>query len=65
MGVLDQIRKQCVEFPCQKGENILRVCPLTPGFVLERLLIYPKGFFIRDIYLGPEESFFCRSSDKM
>lgn len=65
MGVLDQIRKQCVEFPCQKGENILRVCPLTPGFVLERLLIYPKGFCIRESYLGPEETFFCRSSDKM
>ena len=64
-GVLDQIRKQCVEFPCQKGENILRVYPLTPGFVLEKLLIYPKEFCIRESYLGPEETFFCKSSDKM
>ena len=64
-GVLDQIRKQCVEFPCQKGENILRVYPLTPGFVLEKLLIYPKEFCIRESYLGPEETFFCKPSDKM
>ena len=56
-GVLEQIRKQCAEVVCQKGENALRIYPLTPGFVLEKFVIYPKGYRIRESYLGPAETF--------
>ena len=56
-GVLEQIRKQCAEVVGQKGENALRIYPLTPGFVLEKFVIYPKGYRIRESYLGPAETF--------
>lgn len=42
-GVLSQIRRQTVSIKCRAGFNTLRVYHVTPGFVLEKIVIYPMG----------------------
>lgn len=60
-GVLDQIRCQSVPVQLEQGINTIRVTPVTPGFVLEKIVIYPHGNKPAEAYLGPTETYRCRS----
>ncbi|WP_440897503.1 glycosyl hydrolase 115 family protein [Amphibacillus sp. Q70] len=58
VGVLDNIRKKCSTINCQKGLNTLRIYTVSPGFVLEKLVLYPKGRQLEQSYLGPTETYY-------
>ena len=60
-GVLDQIRCRSVPVQLEQGINTIRVYPVTPGFVLEKIVIYPHGNKPAEAYLGPTETYRCRS----
>ena len=59
-GVLDQIRIKSTTVTCRKGKNTLRIYPVTPGFVLERIVIKPKGMVLPESYFGPPETYYVR-----
>lgn len=57
-GVLNHIRKHVTQIHCKSGLNTLRIFAGSPGFVLEKLVIYREGHKPADSYLGPEETFY-------
>lgn len=57
-GVLNNIRCQSSEIKCLEGVNTLRLYAVTPGFVPEKIVIYPKGKKPANAYLGPKETYF-------
>lgn len=57
-GVLDNIRRRSSEIACVSGLNTLRIYAVSPGFVLEKLVIYPAGKQPAASYLGPVESYY-------
>lgn len=57
-GVLNNIRRHSSEIVCNAGLNKVRVYAVSPGFVLEKLVIYPAGRKPPESYLGPVESYF-------
>lgn len=59
-GVLSNIRKQATKMTCKEGINTLRVYAITPGFVLEKVVIYPEGKKPADSYLGPKETYYIQ-----
>ena len=63
-GVLSQIRRQTVSIKCRAGFNTLRVYHVTPGFVLEKIVIYPMGEQPEESYLGPAETYHGRQEEK-
>ena len=63
-GVLSQIRRQTVSIKCRAGFNTLRVSHVTPGFVLEKIVIYPMGEKPEESYLGPAETYHGRQEEK-
>ena len=63
-GVLSQIRRQTVSIKCRAGFNTLRVYHVTPGFVLEKIVIYPTGEKPEESYLGPAETYHGRQEEK-
>lgn len=63
-GVLSQIRRQTVSIKCRAGFNTLRVYHVTPGFVLEKIVIYPMGEKPEESYLGPAETYHGRQEEK-
>lgn len=63
-GVLSQIRRQTVSIKCRAGFNTLRVYHVTPGFVLEKIVIYPMGEKPEESYLGPAETYHGRREEK-
>lgn len=63
-GVLSQIRIQTVSIKCRAGFNTLRVYHVTPGFVLEKIVIYPMGEKPEESYLGPAETYHGRQEEK-
>ena len=63
-GVLNQIRRQTVSIKCRAGFNTLRVYHVTPGFVLEKIVIYPMGEKPEESYLGPAETYHGRQEEK-
>lgn len=63
-GVLSQIRRQTVSIKCRAGFNTLRVYHVTPGFVLEKIVIYPMGEEPEESYLGPAETYHGRQEEK-
>ena len=63
-GVLSQIRRQTVSIKCRAGFNTLRVYHVTPGFVLEKIEIYPMGEKPEESYLGPAETYHGRQEEK-
>lgn len=63
-GVLSQIRRQTVSIKCRAGFNTLRVYHVTPGFVLEKIVIYPMGEKPEESYLGPAETYHGRQEKK-
>ena len=62
-GVLSQIRRQTVSIKCRAGFNTLRVYHVTPGFVLEKIVIYPMGEKPEESYLGPAETYHGRQEE--
>lgn len=57
-GVLNHIRRHGTQIHCKPGLNTLRIFAGSPGFVLEKLVIYREGHKPADSYLGPEETFY-------
>lgn len=57
-GVLDNIRRHSRRVVCQSGLNTVRIFAASPGFVLEKLVIYPAGKRPPESYLGPTESYY-------
>lgn len=57
VGVLDNIRRSKSEITLNSGLNTLRIYAVSPGFVLEKLVIHPAGTKPADSYLGPAESY--------
>lgn len=57
-GVLNHIRRHSTGIHCRKGLNKLRIYAVSPGFVLEKLVIYPEGKPPADSYLGPVETYY-------
>jgi hypothetical protein len=43
--------------PCIQGVNQLIIQPVTPGFVLEKIVLYPANTTIAYSYLGPPETY--------
>lgn len=60
-GVLCNCRTHSSRIECVKGLNSLRVFAVTPGFVLERIVLNPEAEPLPPSYLGPEESYFSPS----
>lgn len=56
--VLDNIRRHSSPITCKQGINTLRIYAVSPGFVLEKLVIYPEGKRPADSYLGPTETYY-------
>ncbi|HEX7055972.1 MAG TPA: alpha-glucuronidase, partial [Bacilli bacterium] len=57
-GVLDNIRRSKSEIICTERLNTLKIYAVSPGFVLEKLVIYPAGKKPPVSYLGPPESYY-------
>lgn len=55
-GVLDNIRIKDIKADMKKGLNEITISALTPGFVLERIVIMPEDHKDVYSYLGPSES---------
>ncbi|MGM0901090.1 MAG: hypothetical protein ACQEXB_08310 [Bacillota bacterium] len=58
VGVLNNIHKHISTIKCKVGLNTLRVYAVSPGFVLEKLVIYPQGKKPANSYLGPTETYY-------
>lgn len=57
-GVLDNIRRHSSEVQCDAGLNTLKIYAVSPGFVLEKIVIYPVGKPPAESYLGPDETYY-------
>ncbi|HHX12453.1 MAG TPA: alpha-glucuronidase [Clostridiales bacterium] len=56
--VLNNIHRHSSAIQCKSGLNTLRIYAVSPGFVLEKLVIYPKGIRPAESYLGPTETYY-------
>jgi len=56
-GVLNHVRKSLCRIDLAEGSNHIEIGMMEPGFVLERLLIYPEKCPPKKSYLGPLESY--------
>ncbi|SEO44172.1 Glycosyl hydrolase family 115 [Amphibacillus marinus] len=57
-GVLSNIHKHVIKIQADKGLNTLRIYAVSPGFVLEKLVIYPEANKPAASYLGPPETYY-------
>jgi hypothetical protein len=57
-GVLDNIRRHSSEVSCSAGLNKIKIFAVSPGFVLEKLVVYPAGKKPAESYLGPTETYY-------
>ncbi|MCR4735947.1 MAG: glycosyl hydrolase 115 family protein [Treponema sp.] len=55
--VLNNIRTLRIRQKCKAGLNTIRIYPVTPGFVLERIVLSANGVSLKDSYLGGPESY--------
>ncbi len=55
--VTNNIRIADVYAECKKGLNSLKIYPVTPNIVLEKIVIYEAGTVLPYSYLGPSESY--------
>ena len=55
--VTNNIRISSVYGDCCKGLNTLRIYPVTPNIVLEKIVIYPANQIMPDSYLGAPETY--------
>lgn len=56
-GVLDNIRTSTVSFDLEAGVNTVSFKCLSPGFVLEKVVVYEEGMKPAKSYLGPKETY--------
>ena len=56
-GVLDNVRTADITCDLKKGLNTITISALSPGFVLEKIVITPADAVLPYSYLGPGESF--------
>lgn len=58
--VLEQIliTKHSIHF--NKGLNQIKIAGLSPGFVLEKLILVRNGYQAPETYLGPKETYYCK-----
>lgn len=64
-GVLENIRITRGVVECEAGLNTLRVYACSPGFVLERIVIFKISKKPAESYLGPAETYYIgRESEK-
>lgn len=57
-GVLNNIRCHSCKISCREGLNTIKIFAVSPGFVLEKLVIYPEGKTPVESYLGPTETYY-------
>ena len=55
--VTNNIRISSVYADCKAGLNTLRVYPVTPNVVLEKIVIYNANTIMPDSYLGAPETY--------
>ena len=55
--VTNDIRIHTVTLPCHKGLNTLRIYPVSPSFVLEKIVVYPENKELPYSYLGVPETY--------
>lgn len=55
--VTNNIRVSSVYEFCKKGLNTLRVYPVTPNVVLEKVVVYQANTIVPDSYLGASETY--------
>ena len=55
--ITNNIRIKSAYFDCQKGINTLKVYAVTPNLVLEKIVLYPNEFVMKQSYLGPKETY--------
>jgi len=55
--VTNNIRVSAVYADCCKGLNTMRIYPVTPNIVLEKIVIYPANQIMPDSYLGAPETY--------
>jgi hypothetical protein len=53
----DNVKKVNVAVKCKEGENALRFYAISPGMILERLILVRDGVKLPYSYLGPRESY--------
>ena len=53
----DNVKKVNVAVKCKDGENTLRFYAISPGMILERLILVRDGVNLPYSYLGPRESY--------
>ena len=58
VGVLDNIRKTRCVTTFEEGVWEIRIQPLEAGLILERILVYKKGYKMPKSYLGPQEGYY-------
>ncbi len=56
-GVLDNVRTLDVAMVLRNGINEITIGAVSPGFVLEKIVITPESVTLPYSYLGPQESF--------
>ncbi len=59
-GVLNNIRISSGRILLRKGVNTVRVYALTPGFILQKMVIRQVGSLLPESYLGPGETYRTR-----
>ncbi|MBO4507816.1 MAG: glycosyl hydrolase 115 family protein [Spirochaetaceae bacterium] len=55
--IVNNIRVSTVTAPCKAGLNILRIYPVTPAFVLEKIVIHAEDKPMPYSYLGAPETY--------
>ncbi|MCQ2590825.1 MAG: glycosyl hydrolase 115 family protein [Treponema sp.] len=55
--IANNIRISTVYQTCKKGLNVLRVYPVTPNIVLEKIVIHSSEYKVPYSYLGAEETY--------
>ena len=55
--ILNNIRSQRLRQNCKAGMNTIRIYPVTPGFVLERIVVAATDVPAKKSFLGAEESY--------
>lgn len=56
-GIENNIRITTVYEVCRSGVSVLKVYPVTPGIVLEKIVVHPESQKIRKSYLGAPETY--------
>lgn len=60
-GIVDNVRILEGTMDFAEGLNLLCIGAISPGFVLEKIVIYPEDVDLPYSYLGPSETFFVKS----